>query len=267
MQKINAALRNALYCISDLHLSDEQPALTALFAQFIAAIQSDAAELLVLGDLFESWLGDDDDSEVGNSVQLLLQTLSQRGVRIKLLQGNRDFLLSAAFAARCGGELISDETHISFAGYSLRVLHGDSACTEDLAYQSWRKTSRSKQWQSMFLARSLADRQSFAKAARMQSSTHQKTLAAAISDVSENAVTALHQQYPGEILLHGHTHRPAIHQDQNGLRVVLGDWGPEPSWLRISDAGAQLCARGWVLPLKAAVTQRLPRLQQSHVLF
>jgi UDP-2,3-diacylglucosamine hydrolase len=255
MRVISQESGHALYCISDLHLSDEQPALTTLFARFIADIQSDAAELLILGDLFESWLGDDDDSAVGQTVLRLLNALSQRGVRIKLLQGNRDFLLSAAFAARCGGELISDETQVNFAGYSLRVLHGDSACSDDLAYQSWRKTSRSGEWQSGFLARSLADRKAFAKAARMQSSAHQKTLEPAISDVSINSIATLHQQYPGEILLHGHTHRPAIHQYPSGLRVVLGDWGPEPSWLRISNTNAELHARGRVLPLKLTTTQ------------
>lgn len=255
MQKANTSSGQALYCISDLHLSDEQPALTLLFGQFIADIQSDAAQLLILGDLFESWLGDDDDSAVGQTVLSLLHALSQRGVCVRLLQGNRDFLLSAAFAARCGGELIRDETPIRFAGFSLRVLHGDSACTDDLAYQSWRKTSRSSEWQSGFLAKPLADRKAFAKAARMQSNAHQKTLEPAISDVAASAIPALHQQYPGEILLHGHTHRPAIHQDPSGLRVVLGDWGPEPSWLKISDTGAELHARGWMLPLKVTTTQ------------
>ena len=255
MHVVSQAFGHALYCISDLHLSDDQPALTALFARFMADIQSDAAELLILGDLFESWLGDDDDSAVGQTVVRLLHALSLRGVRIRLLHGNRDFLLSSAFAERCGGELFSDETLVDFAGYSLRVLHGDSACSDDLAYQSWRKTSRSSEWQSGFLARSLADRQAFAKAARLQSSAHQKTSEPAISDVTASAITTLHQHYPGEILLHGHTHRPAIHQDPSGLRVVLGDWGPEPSWLRISDTGAELRARGLVLPLKLKTTQ------------
>jgi len=251
LQAASRAPGKALYCISDLHLSDEQPALSELFAQFIASIQSDAAELLILGDLFESWLGDDDDSLVGESVPLLLQSLRLRGVRIKLLQGNRDFLISHAFAARCGGQLIVDETHIGFAGFALRVLHGDSACTDDVAYQSWRKVARSNEWQVGFLAGSLAERKAFAKAARQRSSLHQQTLEAAISDVSVESIAALHQRYPGEILLHGHTHRPAIHQDPDGQRVVLGDWGATPSWLRISDSGAMLHARGWALPLCA----------------
>jgi UDP-2,3-diacylglucosamine hydrolase len=235
---------HALYCISDLHLCDGQPALTALFEQFIQQIQADCVELWILGDLFESWLGDDDDSTVGTIVTQRLLLLSRNGVRIKLLQGNRDFLLSAAFASRCGGVLIADETALSFAGFNLRVLHGDSACTDDLAYQSWRKTSRTLEWQASFLAKSLDHRKAFAKAARTQSSAHQKTLAPEISDVSASAIAQLHQRYLGEILLHGHTHRPAIHRGEFGVRVVLGDWGPEPSWLKITSGQIELQAGG-----------------------
>lgn len=238
------ALGRALYCISDLHLSDEQPALTALFEQFIQQIQADCAELWILGDLFESWLGDDDDSAVGAIVAQLLQSLSLRGVQIKLLQGNRDFLLSAVFASRCGATLVADETLLSFNGFNLRVLHGDSACTDDLAYQNWRAVSRSCEWQSKFLSQSLNDRKVFAKAARLQSSEHQKTLAPAISDVSASAIVELHRRYPSDVLLHGHTHRPAIHRDEFGVRIVLGDWGPKPSWLKIASGQIELHARG-----------------------
>ncbi len=199
--------------------------------------------LYILGDFFDAWIGDDDDSPLAQTVAESLKRIVEAGCNLYFMHGNRDFLLGSAYAARCGMAIYPeiqplDDAHIV-------LCHGDHLCTQDRAYQSFRAQVRKPEWQAQFLAQPLAARRAFAAQARAQSQVHQQALAATIADVDGGAVMEMQRNYPGQTLIHGHTHRPGVHMTNYGQRIVLGDWrANEPSWLRLDGGQGELIAHG-----------------------
>ncbi|SDK58251.1 UDP-2,3-diacylglucosamine hydrolase [Methylophilus rhizosphaerae] len=222
------------WIISDLHLCAQRPAVTQAFLHWLETEASQAEALYILGDFFEAWVGDDvlGDAQYGaeyQSVVHALRTLSDSGVRLYFMHGNRDFLIGERFAQACGLQLLADPTMLVSGNKRILLAHGDALCTDDIAYQQFRQQVRDPQWQQAFLAQSLAARIAFAEQARSQSAENKAMQSMEIMDVNAHAVAALIRDngYP-EILVHGHTHRPYIHTLEIDRHVcqrwVLGDW-------------------------------------------
>ena len=233
-----------LIFISDLHLQDSRPELTDALVHFLAEQRGACEALYILGDLFEVWLGDDTAYLCGGRVSEALRDFTRSGSRLFLMHGNRDFLIGERFAAQCGAELIQEPHRLKTAHGDIILLHGDSLCTDDLEYQNFRKLVRSAQWQSEFLAKSLQERAQFAKQARIQSREAMATKTEEILDVNQQSVLDFFQLHGCPRLLHGHTHRPAVHsipleQPIEGKsvakRMVLGDWGTLGWYAVVSD--------------------------------
>jgi UDP-2,3-diacylglucosamine hydrolase len=232
--------------VSDLHLDATRPAITALFLDFLAGEARGAEALYILGDLFEAWVGDDDPGEPGASVCTALKALAASGVPVFLMRGNRDFLYGQAMAQRCGAMLLPDPCVVSLHGRPTLLMHGDLLCSDDAAYQAFRRQVRDPAWQANFLAQPLAARQAFAAQARAASKQHQASVSETITDVTPATVESTMASYGVDRLIHGHTHRPAIHALQVGgrsaTRVVLGDWYDQGSVLRLDADGLALSA-------------------------
>ena len=235
--------------ISDLHLDAERPQITALFGRFLEDQARGAEALYILGDLFEAWVGDDDPSATGAFVASRLRALSDAGTPVYFIRGNRDFLLGDEFARRAGMAILPDPVVVMLHGNPTLLMHGDLLCTDDVAYQAFRAQTRSPQWQAGFLAQPLAARLAFARQARAASQAHQGGLRAqgtmeTITDVSASTVTATLARFGVDTLIHGHTHRPAVHEIAVGgrrcRRIVLGDWYEQGSVLRVDADGARL---------------------------
>ena len=229
--------------ISDLHLDEARPHIVDLFTRFVADEARGAAALYILGDLFESWIGDDDDSALAHRVAASLSALKQAGVPVFFMHGNRDFLLGEDYARRAGMTLLKDPTVIELGGERTLLMHGDTLCTDDAAYQEFRAVVRNPDWQKQFGARSLAERRAFAAQARAESLKHTASAKAEIMDVNQDAVIAAMRTHSVRRLIHGHTHRPATHRleinRQSAERIVLGDWyeqGSVLTWPRPSGA-------------------------------
>lgn len=236
-----------IHLISDLHLNPDQPALLEHFDQYSNTLDP-GDDLYILGDLFEYWLGDDAADFLGHTpVERVLGSLSGRGVQVFFLSGNRDFLLGEEFADRCGMRIISDEHVLQLGSKRVLLMHGDSLCTDDIAHQKFRNMVRSPSWQDQFLGKSLAERDALARLARYRSEDGKTQKAAQIMDVNAEAVDEVMCAHHVRLLIHGHTHRPAVHKASpsgNAYRVVLGDWTPEPSWVRLTETGLELLSAG-----------------------
>ena len=233
--------------VSDLHLDAERPQIGVLFDEFIQREARSADALYILGDLFEAWVGDDDSSEVGNFVADKLYGLRDSGVPVFFMRGNRDFLLGDNYARRAGMTILPDPAVVLLYDKPTLLMHGDTLCTDDVAYQQFRVQSRHPDWQRQFLAQSLSARLAFAEQARAASRAHQAGLQAqgamdAITDVSLAAVETTLARYGIDTLIHGHTHRPATHTHHGGRRIVLGDWYEHGSVLRVDADDAVLTA-------------------------
>jgi UDP-2,3-diacylglucosamine hydrolase len=231
--------------ISDLHLDAERPAITEVFGRFIDDEATSADALYILGDLFEAWVGDDDPSEVGAFVAGKLRRLRDTGVPVHFMRGNRDFLLGDDYARRAGMTILPDPSVVVLHGTPTLLMHGDTLCSDDVAYQQFRAQTRDPHWQRQFLAQPLAARLAFAQQARAASQAHQSGLKArgamdAITDVSPATVEATLARFGIATLIHGHTHRPAVHAHAGGTRIVLGDWYEQGSVLRVDASGSQL---------------------------
>lgn len=229
--------------ISDLHLDAERPQVTGLFLRFLRGEARQADALYILGDLFEAWVGDDDPSDTGAIVAQGLHELRAAGVPVHFMRGNRDFLLGEAYARRAGLAILPDPAVVMLSGAPVLLMHGDTLCTGDAAYQAFRARTRNPQWQAQFLAQPLAARLAFAQQARAASKAHQAGLQdrmQTITDVAPDAVQATLARFGIDTLIHGHTHRPCVHElDLDGRacrRMVLGDWYEQGSVLRV-DAG------------------------------
>jgi UDP-2,3-diacylglucosamine hydrolase len=227
--------------ISDLHLDNVRPQIIDLFEGFLAGEARQADALYVLGDLFEAWVGDDDDSALATRVARALRGLADSGVPVHFIAGNRDFLLGPAYAERSGMRLLDDGSVVDLYGTPTLLMHGDTLCTDDVEYQAFRAQVRNPEWQSQFLALPLAERRAFAAHARDASRAHTGSTAMEIMDVNKEAVADAMRSAGVHRLIHGHTHRPATHpfrlDDQHAERIVLGDWYEQGSVLRVASSG------------------------------
>ncbi len=217
--------------ISDCHLDASRPEVTTAVADFLENRATAARFLFILGDLFEVWLGDDDPAPEHRRVIKSLQQLAGK-VEVFFMAGNRDFLLGQAFARETNITLL-DEPHIlQLENSRIVLIHGDTLCTDDHDYQAFRSMVRTAKWQSDFLAKPLAERQRIAAQLRTESVDAMTQKSFEIMDVNPRAVQDCFRDNEASIIIHGHTHRPAVHQyDTNLSRIVLGDWSREPSYL------------------------------------
>jgi len=230
--------------ISDLHLSAERPDITALFIQFLKNDARQAEALYILGDLFEAWLGDDMVLPEYADAIASMKALSESGVPLFIMHGNRDFLLGETFSTMSSATLLDDPTTIDLYGQPTLLLHGDTLCTDDVAYQQFRTMVRNPVWQQELLARSPTERLALAKQYREISQTETGNKAEDIMDVNQQAVEQLMQDKGIYHMIHGHTHRPAIHEfaidSQAAQRIVLGDWYEQGSVLVCDKNGCKL---------------------------
>jgi UDP-2,3-diacylglucosamine hydrolase len=230
--------------ISDLHIDASRPAITQHFLGFLAAEAKDAEVLYILGDLFESWIGDDAPDAAQSAAIAGIHTLTTHGVPCFVMHGNRDFLLAQQFCRASGAEILPDPLIVTLYGEPVLVMHGDALCTDDHAYQRLRATVREADWQRQFLALSITSRRALAGAARVGSQAHTAAVEYAITDVNAESVAMALRSAGTATLLHGHTHRPAIHALQvDGracTRIVLGDWYDQGSLLRWDHDGPEL---------------------------
>ncbi|MDR2872449.1 MAG: UDP-2,3-diacylglucosamine diphosphatase [Xanthomonadaceae bacterium] len=237
--------------ISDLHLDPSRPDTTEAFERFLQTDVIHAEALYILGDLFEAWLGDDDPSELGARIAAALHAVNTEHVPVYFIRGNRDFLLGENYARRATLRILPDPAVIDLYGKPVLLMHGDLLCTDDHVYQQFRAQSRNPAWQEQMLAQPLAVRQAIAQQARAASTTRQsqmkkddQTQFETITDVSPAAVDETFIRYGVDTIIHGHTHRPAIHDiDLDGKkhrRIVLGDWYEQGSILRVDAETAVL---------------------------
>ncbi|MES2823989.1 MAG: UDP-2,3-diacylglucosamine diphosphatase [Pseudomonadota bacterium] len=214
--------------ISDLHLHESRPHITRAFFQFLHEQTPDLETLYILGDFFDTWIGDDDDAHLNAEVAAELKQLNQQGTQIFLMHGNRDFLLGEKFAADAGASLIAEGTIIDLYGCPTLLLHGDNLCIADKDYIKYRQQVRSAQWQQHILAQPLAARRVIATQLRAKSQAMNSLKAEDILDVTPEEVERVMQEASIPRLIHGHTHRPARHLltigGQHAERIVLGDW-------------------------------------------
>lgn len=230
--------------ISDLHIDAARPAITEQFLSLLATEARQAEALYILGDLFESWVGDDAADSSQHDAIAGLKSLTSDGVPCFVMHGNRDFLLAQQFCRMSGASILPDPLIVTLYGEPVLVMHGDALCTDDRAYQQLRATVRDADWQREFLALSVASRRAIAGAARVGSQVHTAAMEYAITDVNADSVAAALRGAGTTTLLHGHTHRPGIHYfDLDGrpcTRIVLGDWYDQGSVLRWDGSGPQL---------------------------
>lgn len=230
--------------ISDLHLDASLPELTRLFERFIHEQALHAEALYILGDLFEAWVGDDDDRPETEQFISCLRALTDQGVPLYVMHGNRDFLFDGGFVARTGCKLLGEPSLIDLYGTPTLILHGDSLCTDDVKHQESRTLLRSQKWKNEFLALPLARRIELAQEYRSMSREHLRDKPEAIMDVNSQAVTQLMHEHDVTQMIHGHTHRPAMHRFEldgsSARRIVLGDWGQFGSVLSCDENGCEL---------------------------
>lgn len=224
-------LRDPLF-ISDLHLAAAAPATVGRFLRFCGQEAAAHAELLILGDLFEYWIGDDtlddDGDAVSRQVAAALRSLTGRGVRVYVMHGNRDLLLGAGFLRATGAQLLADPAVAAIGGREVLLAHGDAWCTQDVEYMRFRATVRQEATQRQFLAGPRAARLALVGAARAHSETGKRAKAMEIMDVTPAAVDEALRAGGRRLLIHGHTHRPAVHRflldGEAAERWVLPDW-------------------------------------------
>ena len=225
--------------ISDLHLDTARPATIDALGQFLDN-NRDVDALYILGDLFEAWLGDDDDSPLAAEIRTLLRAYSDGGPRLFLMQGNRDFLMGEELCRAVGATLMADPTVIDLYGKRTLLMHGDSLCTADTDYQAFRQTARDPDWQAQLLARTLAERRAIADQLRAASKDAGSNKAEDIMDVTPDEVDRVMQHHGVDCLIHGHTHRPATHSQDRGQRWVLGDWDQQGWYIEASPSSMEL---------------------------
>ncbi len=237
-----------LLFISDLHLDGSRPGITTQFLEFLRADARSAQALYILGDLFEMWIGDDDPDADKRRIQLALSELTSSGVPCYVMHGNRDFLLGKQFLAATGCRLLTDPIVESLQGRRTLLLHGDLLCTDDHHYQRLRRIMRNPLLQWIMRRLPLKRRLALAAKLRAGSQAHidntMSSTMAQIMDVNQDAVVQAFAEHRVDLMIHGHTHRPAIHtinaNGQPAKRIVLGDWYTQGSVLRWDENGYEL---------------------------
>lgn len=232
------------FFVSDVHLNENEPAITAGFLHFISSIPSNS-ELYILGDLFDFWIGDDIETELSSAVAIKFKEISNRNIKIYFISGNRDFLLGKRFAKRCNMEILPNIHELIFNTksdeISLLLMHGDELCLDDIEYQSYRKKVHNQWIQRLFLLLPKVIRKKIATALRKKSTASNKQKSNNIMDVNQLEVERYLTHYHAEIMIHGHTHRLNSHQfilnGQSKTRFVLGAWHDSFNYLCLSDDG------------------------------
>ncbi len=230
--------------ISDLHLEEERPDITRAFLDFLAGRARSAQALYILGDFFEAWIGDDAMTPFQRSICAALRAVSEAGTAIFLMHGNRDFLLGTAFCKAAGATLLKDPSVVRINSEPVLLMHGDSLCTRDEAYMRLRRYLRNPV--TLFILRHLPLRTRHKLARKLRSASRAQTRMKAndIIDVTPEEIPRIMQQYSVHTLIHGHTHRPAIHKlqldAQSAKRIVLGDWDRQGWALQVDEQGFQL---------------------------
>ncbi len=232
----------ATYFISDLHLSPARPDITAGLFAFVQTHLRDAEALYLLGDIFDAWIGDDDDEPGLQAIKGALAALTADGLAVYFQRGNRDFLVGEQFAAQTGVELLPDSTIIDLYGRQALLLHGDTLCTGDAEYQKFRTMVRDDAWQAQILALPLLQRRALAAKMRAESQSLNAIKASDIMDVTPSEVVKVMRDAGVDLLIHGHTHRPAKHALTLGQspaqRIVLGDWHHQGWYLKATADGS-----------------------------
>lgn len=230
--------------ISDLHLEQERPDISRAFLHFLESRASEAEALYILGDFFEVWIGDDAISPFQRSIAQALRQLSDNGTRIYLMHGNRDFMIGQAFCREAGCTLLRDPSLVELGGEKVLLMHGDSLCTQDEAYMRLRRWLRNPL--SLFILRNLplSTRRKLARKLRKESREQTRMKASDIVDVTPAEVPRIMAAHGVRTLIHGHTHRPAVHQlevaGQPAQRIVLGDWDSQGWALQVDGPNWQL---------------------------
>ncbi|MCW9024877.1 MAG: UDP-2,3-diacylglucosamine diphosphatase [Gammaproteobacteria bacterium] len=230
--------------ISDLHLAGDRPNITELFIDFLGGRARNAKALYILGDLFEAWLGDDMILPEYQKAIAAMKALSDSGVALYLMHGNRDFLMGEKLAELTGSILLDDPCVIDLEGTPTLIMHGDTLCTDDVEYMKFRSMVRNPDWQAQMLAKTPEERLALAKQLREVSKQETGNKAEAIMDVNQQEVERVFTQHNVSQLIHGHTHRPNIHEltinNQATKRIVLGDWYEQGSVLECNNGDCQL---------------------------
>jgi UDP-2,3-diacylglucosamine hydrolase len=230
--------------ISDLHLEAERPDIAKQFLAFLDQEASKADDLYILGDLFEAWVGDDDPNSHYFPIKRALRKLSDAGVPVYFMHGNRDFMIGNEFANETGVKILKDPYRVTMYGRKTLLSHGDLLCTDDVQYQRVRKMFRDPDWQRNMRAKPLKERLRIATEARRQSLEQTINMSLEIMDVNQQAVENIIRKSNVDILLHGHTHRPAVHTidlgNRKAQRIVLGDWHTHGSVVRWDSRGPRL---------------------------
>lgn len=232
--------------ISDLHLSPKRPDITQCFTQFMRTEARQADALYVLGDLFDFWIGDDDPTPFAQQIKTEFQQLTASGVPCFFVHGNRDFLIGQRFAKETGVTLLGQETVIDLYGTSAVILHGDTLCIEDVRYLAFREKVHKPWLQWIFNRLPYAFKKRIVKRVQSDIRSDKEQKAMEIMDVTPSEVLQVMQNHHVDLMIHGHTHRPAIHHlmgIDNKIRIVLGDWYNQGSILRYSPQGYELESR------------------------
>lgn len=230
--------------ISDLHLEADRPDIGKQFLHFMDTEAREADDLYILGDLFEAWVGDDDPNTHYFAIKRALRGLVDRGIPVYFMHGNRDFMIGKDFANETGVQILEDPHKVTMYGRSTLLSHGDILCTDDVQYQRVRAMVRDPDWQASMRAKPLKERLRIAQEARRQSLEQTINKSLEIMDVNEDEVKRVIQEHKVDVLLHGHTHRPAVHDvdlgNRTAKRIVLGDWYTQGSVVRWDTRGPRL---------------------------
>ena len=232
------------YFISDLHLQAAREDLALALSHFVDTTLQAGDTLYILGDFFDAWIGDDDDTPFYQNIRDCLRVWVKRNISILFMHGNRDFLIADRFAKETGVQLIPDPTLIQLEGTRVLLMHGDSLCTQDHEYMAFRQQVRSKPWQQQVLSLPLEKRRIMAADLRSKSKSMNSNKAEDIMDVTPEEVEKALIEANADILLHGHTHRPARHpltvNDKHCERIVLGDWDKTGWFVRAENGTLEL---------------------------
>ncbi|WP_431483956.1 UDP-2,3-diacylglucosamine diphosphatase [Pseudomonas solani] len=227
--------------ISDLHLEEERPDITRAFLRFLQTRASQAEALYILGDFFEAWIGDDAMTPFQRSIAQALRQVADGGTRIFLMHGNRDFMIGTRFCREAGCTLLADPSRVVLAGHPVLLMHGDSLCTRDEAYMRMRRILRNPVVLWILRHLPLATRHKLARKLRSESRMQTRQKAVEITDVTPEEIPRLLAEQGVPTLIHGHTHRPAVHELQVGglpaQRIVLGDWDRQGWALEVDEQG------------------------------
>ena len=226
--------------ISDLHLDHKREDIKKAFFKFLESEAYEFKNLYILGDLFEVWIGDDFEDDFTNQVISKLKKFSQSNKNIYIMHGNRDFLLGEKFAEKCGAKLIPDPLILEGKGKKIMLSHGDIFCTDDMEYQDFKEKVRNEKWKIEFLSKNLRDREQIAKNLRQESAVKNAKKQDYLMDVNKSEVEKIAQENKIEILIHGHVHRPKIHNEVFGQRIVLGDWDKKYWFISLIDEQVRL---------------------------